>query len=74
MNAMDVNWAILTTSVARVLNPDDISSLETLVIGGEQVGSVDWNRWLGRVQPINGYGQTECCSICTAYLGQEEFR
>ncbi|KAK3216152.1 hypothetical protein GRF29_8g2302175 [Pseudopithomyces chartarum] len=74
INNMNVDWAILTTSVARLLDPSDIPSLKILVIGGEHVSSADWDRWSDRVQTINGYGQTECCIICTAYVGRQEFR
>ncbi|CAN9330998.1 unnamed protein product [Alternaria alternata] len=73
INAFDVNWAILTSSVARLLDPNEIPSLRTLVVGGEQVYSADWDRWSSSVQIINGYGQTECCAICTGYVGKREF-
>ncbi|KAK1918711.1 hypothetical protein P3342_001760 [Pyrenophora teres f. teres] len=45
INAMGANWALLTPSVAQLLNPSDVPTLKILVIGGEQVTSTDWNRW-----------------------------
>ncbi|KAI0569885.1 HC-toxin synthetase [Pyrenophora tritici-repentis] len=71
INAFDVNWAILTSSVARLLDPSEIPSLRILVIGGEQVYCADWDRWSSSVQIINGYGQTECCAICTGILANK---
>ncbi|KAK1912702.1 hypothetical protein P3342_004638 [Pyrenophora teres f. teres] len=73
INAFNVNWAILTSTVARLLDPNEIPSLNTLIIGGEQVYSADWNRWSSSIEIINGYGQTECCAICTGHVGKQEF-
>ncbi|CAA9959501.1 Non-ribosomal peptide synthetase [Pyrenophora teres f. maculata] len=73
INAFNVNWAILTSTVARLLDPNEIPSLNILVIGGEQVYSADWNRWSSSIEIINGYGQTECCAICTRHVGKQEF-
>ncbi|KAH5702812.1 hypothetical protein HBI18_255520, partial [Parastagonospora nodorum] len=74
INTMNVNWAILTPSVARLLSSKLIPSLKTLVIGGEQVSTRDWDNWPNSVRTINGYGQTECSIICTAYSTTEEFK
>lgn len=69
-NTFEANWAFLTPSVARLLDPSKLigpsgaPTLKTLVLGGEQVSSADWDRWAGTVQTINGYGPTECCVFC----------
>ncbi len=42
---MDVNCALLTPSVARLLDPAMTPSLKTLVLGGELVSFADWERW-----------------------------
>ncbi|KAJ6202525.1 nonribosomal peptide synthetase 1 [Bipolaris maydis] len=73
MNKMDVNWAMLTSSVARLLDPKSIPSLKTLVLVGEQVTPADWNRWPHSVQMINGYGPSECCIICTCHAKKEDY-
>ncbi|EFQ92826.1 hypothetical protein PTT_10009, partial [Pyrenophora teres f. teres 0-1] len=70
INTMCANWALLTPSVARLLNPGDVPTLTILVIGGEQVTFADWDRWPSDVQLINGYGPTECCIVCTMYTTQ----
>ncbi|KAF1937770.1 acetyl-CoA synthetase-like protein, partial [Clathrospora elynae] len=63
---MNANWAILTPSVSRLLNPRILTSLETLVLGGEPVTCPDWNMWKDHVRGINAYGPAECCVVCCA--------
>jgi acyl-CoA synthetase (AMP-forming)/AMP-acid ligase II len=63
---MDANWAFLTLSVARILDSSLTTLLKVLVLGGEQVGTADWDRWEGRVERMNGYGLIECC-ICSTF-------
>jgi len=67
INCMNVNWAFLTPSVARLLDPGTVLPLTTLVLGGEQVSVTDWERWQGRVRTMNGYGPTECCVFCISF-------
>ncbi|KAK1912672.1 hypothetical protein P3342_004608 [Pyrenophora teres f. teres] len=74
INAMDVNWALLTPSVARMLDPCVVQSLKILVLGGEQVNSADWDRWPKSIQTINAYGPTECSICCTTYSGKQGFK
>ncbi|KAK4182236.1 hypothetical protein QBC35DRAFT_536599 [Podospora australis] len=74
INHMDVNYAILTSSVARSLDPGIVPSLRVLVLVGEQVSFDDWARWDDRVRKINGYGPAECCIVCTAYLDPQSFK
>ncbi|KAE8823753.1 hypothetical protein PTNB85_09878 [Pyrenophora teres f. teres] len=73
ISTMDVNWAFLTPSVARLLDPGLVPSLKILAIGGEQSSSADWNRWPGSVQKIHVYGPTECCIFCTGYTSKQGF-
>ncbi|KAF7592009.1 hypothetical protein BBP40_000789 [Aspergillus hancockii] len=60
------NWAFLTPSVARLLDPSEAPSLETLVLGGEEVRSSDVTPWSkkGTIRVMNGYGPTEACIFC----------
>ncbi|KAE8849621.1 hypothetical protein PTNB85_00037 [Pyrenophora teres f. teres] len=74
INTMGANWALLTPSVAQLLNPSDVPTLKILVLGGEQVTATDWNRWPISVQLINGYGPTECCIVCTGYTSTQAFK
>lgn len=74
MNKMKINWALLTPAVARMLDPQKIISLRTLVLGAEKVNTSDCKRWSDRVQLVNAFGPTECCVACAAnpYIGQSD--
>ncbi|KAF9892619.1 hypothetical protein FE257_001021 [Aspergillus nanangensis] len=65
INELRVSWALLTPSVARILNPKTLSSLETIVLGGEGMNSDDVRRWQSHVTLINAYGPSECSVIST---------
>ncbi|CAG8908849.1 unnamed protein product [Penicillium egyptiacum] len=74
---MKVNWALLTPSVARIINPQHVSTLETLVLGGEGMTRDDIRRWSPHVCLMNAYGPSECSVIAAAqpssqYLSQDE--
>ncbi|KAJ5764815.1 acetyl-CoA synthetase-like protein [Penicillium odoratum] len=60
INRYNVNWAFMTPSVARTVDPEDVPGLKTLVIGGEPFEEVDILTWAHRVYLLNGYGPTEC--------------
>ncbi|KAF7574079.1 EntF, Non-ribosomal peptide synthetase module protein [Pyrenophora tritici-repentis] len=72
-NALGVSWALLTPTVARTLDPKTVSSLRTLVFGGEQVNSIDWEKWSHLENRVNAYGPTECSVICNSFSGLEGF-
>ncbi|OJJ95659.1 hypothetical protein ASPACDRAFT_64146 [Aspergillus aculeatus ATCC 16872] len=57
---MNVNTAELTPSVAKLLQPKDVPSLETLILGGEQVTADLILQWAEVVTLINSYGPAEC--------------
>ncbi len=64
---LGANWADLTPSVARILDPGVLVSfgLRTLVLSGEAVGRDIIELWAARVDNlINAYGPAEC-QICT---------
>lgn len=63
---MQVNWALLTPSVARILNPQHVSTLETLVLGGEGMTRDDVRRWSPHVRLMNAYGPSECSVVAAA--------
>ena len=71
---MRVNWAYLTPTVARLLDPHTVPTLKTLILGGEEVSTSDCQRWAGKLEVINAYGPTECCVLCTAYFGVQDFK
>lgn len=62
---MQINYAGLTPSVARILDADVISSLAGLGLGGEASSSRDVNLWGQETRIIIGYGPCECTIGCT---------
>lgn len=62
---MNVNMAHMTPSVARVLDPDIIPSLEVLGLGGEAISAGDSAVWSKTTKVVNAYGPSECTVGCT---------
>lgn len=60
-----VTHAFLTPSVARLIKPEDVPMLKTLVVGGEQVTTEIVTTWADKVRLINGYGPTETAVLIT---------
>lgn len=58
-----VNWAFLTPSTVQTLQPSEVPSLSTLVLGGEAVTQENVNVWAPGRTLINGYGPAEA-TIC----------
>ena len=72
MRDMRVNWADLTPSIASLLDPEDVPTLKTLVLAGEEAKSELVARWTNKVRLINCYGPAECGS-CTAHEYQRSY-
>ncbi|OWP01154.1 nonribosomal siderophore peptide synthase Sid [Marssonina coronariae] len=62
---MQVNYAGITPSVARILEPDVIASLSALGLGGEAASPRDVNLWGQVTRIVIGYGPCECTIGCT---------
>ncbi|KAK0613181.1 peptide synthetase [Immersiella caudata] len=62
---MQVNYAGITPSVARILDLDVIASLAALGLGGEAASAMDVNRWGQHTRIVIGYGPCECTIGCT---------
>ena len=74
IHEMEINCALLTPSVARLLTPSFIPSLKTLVLGGEQVSTADWAQWKDHAQVINAYGPAEACVCCCVFSDTQGFQ
>jgi amino acid adenylation domain-containing protein len=61
---MKINYAGITPSVARILDPDVIKSLEGLGLGGEAASARDVTLWGKDARIIIGYGPCECTIGC----------
>lgn len=51
--------------MARLLKPEAIPTVETLILLGEMVTAYNSKVWWGRARLINAYGPTDCTSIST---------
>lgn len=66
INQFNVNWATLTPTVVRMMQPSQVPKLKTLVLVGEAMSQQDLITWSDRVTLGNGYGPTECSAISTS--------
>ncbi|KAG6091952.1 NRPS protein [Claviceps sp. LM220 group G6] len=65
MRRLGVNMANMTPSVARILDPDIIPSLNSLGVGGEACSAGDIAIWGQHTRVVVGYGPAECTVGCT---------
>lgn len=65
IQGLRVSWALLTPSVARMVNPATVPCLNVLVCGGEPLSSEVITRWVDSVKLINAYGPTESAVVST---------
>lgn len=56
---MDVTWTFLTPSIASIIEPSTVPSLEVLVCGGEKLSREVITKWAHCLRLMNGYGPTE---------------
>ncbi|OTA60874.1 acetyl-CoA synthetase-like protein [Hypoxylon sp. EC38] len=55
-----VTHSSLTPTVARILDPQDLPTLRTIVLGGEKLSPTDTAKWASHVRVVNLYGASEC--------------
>ncbi|TVY84950.1 Nonribosomal peptide synthetase [Lachnellula suecica] len=60
IDSYQITWAFLTPSLVKLIEPDQVPSLQTLALGGEKLSRGDIEKWAGHLQLINGYGPSEC--------------
>ncbi|CAJ2506120.1 Uu.00g002500.m01.CDS01 [Anthostomella pinea] len=65
INRMRINYAALTPSLVRTLQPSEVPGLKDLTLVGEAMSQQDLNTWADRVSLGNGYGPTECSVVAT---------
>ncbi|KAM0739389.1 hypothetical protein ACQRIT_007126 [Beauveria bassiana] len=64
-SSMEVNTVSLTASVARLVEPDRMRSLETIIFVGEDATDDDFKKWRHLPHIFNAYGPTECTIFCS---------
>jgi amino acid adenylation domain-containing protein len=70
---MQCNLALLTPTVAKLLVPEDVPSLRTMILTGEPVDKGDVVRWQGHADIYNAYGPAEC-SVLSAIANYSDAR
>ena len=65
INRMGVTWTLLTPSVANMLDPEKVPSLQVLVTGGEAMQARHIAKWCNSTALVNAYGPSECAVIAT---------
>ncbi|KAI1430745.1 hypothetical protein GGR50DRAFT_163740 [Xylaria sp. CBS 124048] len=66
------NWVAFTPAVARLLNPSDLPTLRTMMVGGELVTEKELEAWRNHVNLFLGYGPTECTiTVCSQLVTPE---
>ncbi|KAK9437913.1 Amino acid adenylation [Metarhizium brunneum] len=63
--SLEANILDITPSMAQVLSPDRLPSVNTVIFGGEALHPTDIKRWWGRVNIIHIYGPCECTPTST---------
>ena len=63
INRMNVHQAIVTPTVAKLLQPNDAPGLKTLIVGGEPLTSDVVNAWAPDREVLNVYGPTETSMV-----------
>ncbi|RDW67401.1 Non-ribosomal peptide synthetase [Aspergillus mulundensis] len=66
MEAIGVNMAVLTPTVAGLIDPRTVPTLSTLVLAGEAVPPSAAETWAKHVFLYNGYGPAESTILATA--------
>lgn len=67
LKAFEVNYANLTPTVVRLLNPTNLPLIKILVVGGESLDAEIIRRWSSHATVFNSYGPSECAIISTCY-------
>ena len=74
MNEMQVNWALFTPSVASLIAPEEVPTLQNLAFGGEAVKQDNIARWMGKVKLFNCYGPAECAACSIGEITEKQTR
>jgi non-ribosomal peptide synthetase component F len=63
MNGLRANTVFLTPSVSRLISPEQVPMIKSMVIGGEAIRISDVQTWFGKTRLINAYGPSECTPV-----------
>ncbi|RAO67756.1 uncharacterized protein BHQ10_003768 [Talaromyces amestolkiae] len=69
LNRFQTTLTELTASVARLINPANLTTLETIILSGESVDQREFDGWKPKIRLIICYGPSECTSVSTINRG-----
>jgi hypothetical protein len=64
LNEMEITIADIPPSIAGLLEPNEIKTLKTMLIGGETTSQQVISKWANEVELLNFYGPTEVTISC----------
>ncbi|CAH0021010.1 unnamed protein product, partial [Clonostachys rhizophaga] len=67
LKEMNINYMFMTPSFSRLIPPQAISTVKTLIMGAESLTQSDLEKWAPHVSLVQGYGQTECATIMSCH-------
>ncbi|KJZ69526.1 hypothetical protein HIM_11088 [Hirsutella minnesotensis 3608] len=67
INRLNANWACLTPSIARIIDPIKTPTLKKLVLCGEPIASQVISLWSRHAHLLNVYGPAECAILTTLH-------
>ena len=68
MRDLRVSWMGVMPTLAGIIKPKDVPSLQTLCTWGEAVTSDIIETWADAVELINAYGSSENSVVATSHL------
>lgn len=71
ISQLRANWALLTPTFVKFINPDKVPSLKTLVTGGEAMTQAVIRSW-SHINLINCYGPAETSVVSHVHRGMRE--
>lgn len=63
INTMKITSIDMTSSTAKLLSPDNVPSLQRMVLGGEPVSAKVVGIWSHRLELYSSYGLSECTQL-----------
>lgn len=67
INQLQANWILLTPSASSLIRPEDVPTLQTLLLAGEAMTPTHIGTWCDKVRLMNGYGPAECSVLSTIH-------
>ncbi|KAI9899658.1 hypothetical protein N3K66_006119 [Trichothecium roseum] len=65
LSALKATSVLLTPSIAESLSPESVTSLKTLILGGEAVRPKHVKPWWDRARVLTAYGSSEMTTVAT---------